>query len=203
MQLPGEATALTFSEASRQALPLESGPAVRLALRAPAVQWELGHSQETQALLEAEAVREEKARKKAERLARGDEDEDDDDDDDEETEEDEDDEEEDDEEEEDDDDDEIPRQAKYKKPPPPPGHALKWHTGEELQVVVEALDANGICESTPLPWYPLVWHVMPHFHVDVNVLSASDTSCPQVTATLMGLSLWTLRAMWQGGACCE
>lgn len=54
MQLPGEATALTFSEASRQALPLESGPAVRLALRAPAVQWELGHSQETQALLEAE-----------------------------------------------------------------------------------------------------------------------------------------------------
>jgi hypothetical protein len=54
MRIPGDSAALSFSDASRQALPLECGPAVRLALRAPAVQWEMGHSRETHLLLKAE-----------------------------------------------------------------------------------------------------------------------------------------------------
>ena len=48
--------ALTFSEASRQALPLESGPAARLAIRAPALGWELGYSETTHAILQAEVI---------------------------------------------------------------------------------------------------------------------------------------------------
>lgn len=54
LRLPGDSAALSFSDASRQALPLESGPAVRLALRVPAVRWELGHTEETRLLLKAE-----------------------------------------------------------------------------------------------------------------------------------------------------